>query len=131
VLGDDGRIDPHKLDAVGRCGGNWYVRASGDALFEIAKPLATKGIGVDSIPDDIRNSSVLTGNDLGKLGNVESLPDETEVNDYKLMELSDLFMDHQDAPAQLEIELHKLAAAHLAEGRTSEAWKTLLSFNDR
>lgn len=131
ILDKDGKIDSQKLDPVGRMGGNYYVRAHGNALFEVTKPLSTMGIGVDQIPEDIRNSNTLTGNDLGKLGNVESLPDETEVNDYKLVELSDLFVELEDEPKKLEQELHKIAAELLSEGRVEEAWKTLLSFNNQ
>ena len=109
MLSPEGAIDQTKIDLVGRMGGNWYCRAAGDALFEIAKPLVTKGIGVDQIPEDIRNSHILSGNDLGRLGNVERLPDELDVNEHKLLELSDLFLEHQDDAVQLEIELHKLA----------------------
>ncbi len=130
ILGDDQRIDPTKVDLVGRMGGNYYARAHGDALFEIEKPLRNHGIGVDSIPEDIRNSNILTGNDLGRLGNVESLPNETEVNDYKLDELAELFVKYEDDAKTLETELHQLAHDHLEAGRVEEAWKTLLSFNN-
>lgn len=130
VLDNEGKIDVHKIDLVGRLGGDWYVRANGDALFEVEKPLRTLGIGVDSIPDDIRNSKILTGNDLGILGNVEALPDETEVNEYKLVELSDLFQKYEDSPSQLETELHMLAKQFLKNGDVLSAWKTLLTFNN-
>jgi len=131
ILDENGKIDTKKIDLVGRMGGDWYCRANGDALFEVAKPLRTLGIGVDQLPVDIRNSTILTGNDLGKLGNVEAIPDETEVNDYKLMELSDLFMDYQDDAVTLERKLHQIAHELLANERVEEAWKTLLTFNDR
>jgi hypothetical protein len=111
-------------------GGNYYCRANGSALFEVEKPLQTLGIGIDAIPAEIRTSTILTGNDLGKLGNVENLPDETTVNEYKLTELSDLFVKLEDNPVLLETELHKLAHQHLAHNRVEEAWKTLLSFNN-
>lgn len=130
ILDEDGRIDQTKIDLVGRMGGNFYVRAHGDALFEVAKPLQTMGIGVDQIPEDIRNSTILTGNDLGKLGNVETLPDETEVNDFKLTELADLFVELEDDSRALEIALHKKAHAFLQLGMVEEAWKTLLAYND-
>lgn len=130
VLDEEQRIDQQKIDLVARMGGNYYCRANGSALFEVEKPLQTLGIGVDAIPAEIRNSIVLTGNDLGKLGNVENLPDETTVNEYKLTELSDLFVKLEDNPVSLEMELHKLAQQHLACNRVDEAWKTLLSFNN-
>lgn len=129
-LNEAGKLDTEKLDLVGRMGANWYVRANGEALFEIAKPLTTLGIGVDQIPADIRNSNVLTGNNLGQLGNVESLPDETSVNEYKLIELSELFQEYEDNATQLELELHKRAQELLKEKNVEEAWKTLLSFNN-
>lgn len=130
VLDAKGVIDQQKIDLVARMGGNWYCRAHGDALFEIEKPLTTLGIGVDAIPSDIRNSRFLSGNHLGQLGNVESLPDETDVNEYKLLELSDLFIAHEKDAAKLENELHKHAALLLDQNKVKEAWMTLLSFNN-
>ncbi|MGD1844178.1 MAG: flavin reductase family protein [Salibacteraceae bacterium] len=130
ILDENQHIVPQKLDAVGRMGGNWYCRANGDALFEVTKPLATLGIGVDQIPKDIRNSRVLTGNNLGQLGNVEQLPDETDVNEYKLLELSDLFQDFIDDASRLEQELHKRAHELLNDNQVEDAWKTLLAFNN-
>lgn len=130
VLDENGKIDTQKIDLVGRLGGDWYVRAHGDALFEVEKPIRNLGIGVDQIPEDIRLSNILTGNDLGKLGNVETLPDETEVNEYKLLELSDLFKELEDEPAMLEQKLHELAHEKLLKGEIKDAWKTLLTFNN-
>lgn len=130
ILDAKGVIDQQKIDLVARMGGNWYCRAHGDALFEIEKPLTTLGIGVDAIPIDIRNSRFLSGNHLGQLGNVESLPDETDVNEYKLLELSDLFIAHEKDAAKLENELHKHAALLLDQNKVKEAWMTLLSFNN-
>lgn len=130
VLDANGKVDTHKLDLVGRMGGNWYVHAQGSALFEVEKPLTTLGIGVDQIPADIRNSTILTGNNLGQLGNVEALPNETDVNEYKLIELSEVFQEYEDDAAQLENELHKKAKQLLDENKVGDAWKTLLSFNN-
>jgi flavin reductase (DIM6/NTAB) family NADH-FMN oxidoreductase RutF len=130
VLDENGRIDQHKIDLVGRLGGDWYCRASGNALFQVVKPLTTLGIGVDSIPAEVRNSSVLTGNDLGKLGNAEHLPNETDVNDFKLTELADLFVTFESDAKRLESELHRTAKRYLDSGDVASAWKTLLSFNN-
>lgn len=131
ILNENGGIDQHKIDLVGRMGGNWYCRANGKALFEIAKPLTTLGIGIDNIPLDIRNSSILTGNDLGKLGNVNQLPDELDVNEHKLIELSEIFIEYEDDAVQLENELHKLAKEQLRNNEVETAWMTLLAFNDQ
>lgn len=79
ILDENNLIDQQKIDLVARMGGDWYCRAYGDALFEIAKPITTCGIGIDALPDKIKNSSKLTGNHLGQLGNVESLPSENEI----------------------------------------------------
>lgn len=130
VMTSDGRIDPVKIDLVGRCGGDFYVKSDATSMFEVAKPIARLGIGVDAMPIDIRQSSILSGNDLGMLGNVESLPVETDVNEYKLVELADFFLDLQDEPAKLETTLHKHAKKLLAEGKINEAWMTLLAFNN-
>ena len=127
VLDDNKNIDPNKIDLVARMGANWYCRASGDALFEVEKPLTTLGIGIDSLPESIRRSTILTGNDLGQLGNIEQLPGEAEVNEFKRNELSVIFKKYEDKPDMMEVELHKFAHDFLAKGKVSEAWKTLLS----
>ena len=79
---------------------------------------------------EILNSEILSANDLGKLGGIEQLPDETKVNEYKLIELSDLFVELEDNQKQLEISLHKKAKVLLKENLLVEAWLTLLAFND-
>ena len=130
LLDANGKIDQLKIDLVSRMGGNWYCRADKNSMFEVQKPLTTIGIGFDQLPEDVRNSSVLTGNDLGMLANVEEMPNETDVNEYKLIELSDLFVKLEDNPSELEKELHKLAQSLLKENKVDDAWKTLLAFNN-
>jgi flavin reductase (DIM6/NTAB) family NADH-FMN oxidoreductase RutF len=83
-LNEHGQIDQTKIDLVARMGGDWYCRANGDALFELVKPLTNCGIGVDALPEHIRLSHVLSGNDLGRLGNVEVMPDADFVQAVKL-----------------------------------------------
>lgn len=130
LLTPEGKLDPIKLDAVARNGANWYTRANAETMFEVTKPITTIGIGLDQIPEDIRSSHILSGNDLGQLGNVEELPNETDVNEYKLIDLSEVFMDFEDEPAKLEQTLHQRAKDLLAEGKVDEAWMTLLAFNN-
>ncbi len=130
VFNANGQVDPLLLDLVGRCGGNYYVRANQASMFEVAKPLSRLGIGVDAIPEDIRYSKVLTGNHLGQLANVETLPDETAVNEYKLIELAELFIDHEDDSVVLETKLHQYAAERIDQGCVEDAWKALLAFNN-
>lgn len=130
ILNESGAIDQKKIDLVARMGGNWYCRADENSMFEIEKPITTIGIGFDKIPDDIRNSNTLTRNNLGQLGNIEEIPNETEVNEHKLIELSELFLSHEDNSEALELELHKLAQKQLENNKTKEAWMTLLSFNN-
>ena len=130
ILDENGTIDQHKIDLVARMGGNWYCRADKNSMFEISKPLTTCGIGFDQIPNGIKNSSVLTGNNLGQLGNVETLPNETDVNEHKLIELSDLFQEFEDNQPELEKQLHQRAKELLDNNQVEEAWKTLLTFND-
>jgi flavin reductase (DIM6/NTAB) family NADH-FMN oxidoreductase RutF len=129
ILDANGRIDPEKIDLVARMGGDWYSRAK-LGLFEVAKPNEKIGIGIDQIPSDIRLSNVLTGNHLGQLGNIEALPDETSVNEYKLTELAELFIEFEDDAKKLESALHQKAASFLNEGKVNDAWLTLLSFNN-
>ncbi len=130
VLNNDGMIDQHKIDLIARMGGNWYCRANEASMFEIEKPITSIGVGLDQMPKDILSSEILTGNNLGQLGGVESLPDETSVNEYKLLELSDLFIDMESDQKGLEIALHKRAQELLHVNKLEEAWKTLLAFNN-
>lgn len=129
ILDQNGNIDPFKIDQVARLGGDWYSRVK-PGLFEVEKPNTKLGMGVDQIPPDIRFSKILTGNNLGQLGNAEALPDETSVNEYKLTELADLFIELEDNPSLLEQRLHERAAQLLNEGKIQEAWMTLLAFNN-
>lgn len=130
LLDENLHVNQEKIDLVGRMGGAYYCRATGDALFQVAKPILKTGIGVDNIPFDIKNSSILSGNDLGQLGNVEALPNETDVNEYRLTELSQYFVDHEDDPNTLEKVLHEKAKELISGGKIKEAWMTLLSFNN-
>ena len=83
VLDTNDEIDQTKIDQVARMGGNWYCRAHGEALFEVQKPLTTIGIGIDALPEHIRFSKTLTGNQLGRLGNLENLPTEEKIREAK------------------------------------------------
>lgn len=130
VLDDKGQIDQHKIDLVARLGGNWYARASGNALFEVAKPLTTLGIGVDSLPQSIRLSTVLTGNDLGRLGNVERLPDADEVSDFIQSGRADeICRELGYSSGEMGPRAHEIAHQLLEKERVEEAWKVLLSAN--
>ncbi len=130
VLDENGMIDQHKIDLVSRMGGDWYCRADSNSMFEVKKPITTCGIGFDQLPIDILNSKVFTKNDLGQLAGIEELPNETDVNEYKLLELSDLFVSLEDDAEKLENELHKRASTLLKENKLQEAWLTLLAFNN-
>ena len=116
VFGDDGNMDPQKLDLVSRMGQNWYCRAQGDAVFEVPKPGREVGIGVDSIPSAIRNSTILTGNDLGQLAMASTLPDDETLN----LATSKFGSPKSD-------EAHKLAQKLIAEGNVMDAWCVLLN----
>jgi flavin reductase (DIM6/NTAB) family NADH-FMN oxidoreductase RutF len=130
LLNENGLIDQHKIDLVARMGGDWYCRANTESMFEIKKPITTCGIGYDALPQDIKNSQLLSANDLGQLAGIEELPNETDVNEYKLLELSTLFLDLEHDATALEQALHQRAHELLAQNQLEEAWLTLLSFNN-
>ena len=118
VLDADGQIDQRKLDLVARAGGSLYSRAN-ESFFEIPKPLKSKGMGVDQLPEAVRKSKILTGNDLGMLANTERLPYQEDVNKFL-----------QDNPRFLTQELnekHKFAQEFLKKKDVESAWKVLLS----
>ena len=129
ILDEEGRISPIKIDQVARMGGHWYTRAN-KGLFQLPQPMTQIGIGFDALPTDIKTSRILTGNELAQLAGVESIPNETEVNEYKLTELADLFMEFEGRAAELEVQLHTLAKELLQQKKVVEAWMTLLSFNN-
>ncbi|MBD0823610.1 flavin reductase family protein [Aestuariibaculum marinum] len=122
VLDENGKVIQEKLDLVARAGGSYYTRAN-KGFFEIPKPLATVGIGVDCLPEDIKNSMVLTGNDLGMLANVEALPSKEEVMTF----VADLGERYPNIKSASHREKHKLAQNYLSYGDVDSAWKILLS----
>lgn len=127
VLNEQSRIDQHKIDLVARLGGDYYVRASGNALFEVEKPNTKPAIGIDQLPPEIRLSKVLTGNNLGQLGNAEHLPRIEELTAIHLSEqLNDLKERFHNDAESLEYHRHLLAKEFLEEGNVMAAWKILL-----
>ncbi|MDX6747561.1 flavin reductase family protein [Polaribacter sp. PL03] len=117
VLDENGTIDQHKIDLVARAGGNYYTRAR-DGFFEIAKPISTLGIGVDVIAPSIRNSTILTGNNLGMLGNIEQLPTEDSVNNFA--------KEHPQFIGLETTKKHTFAQEYLKKNDVESAWKVLL-----
>jgi len=122
ILKTDQSIDQQKLDLVSRMGGNWYSRAN-MGLFEIPKPLTTLGIGVDNIPEFIRKSPVFDGNDLGLLGNIESLPSEEEITIFVSQNISIKGI----LSASDEMKIHHKAKEYLSRQDAISAWKVLLA----
>ncbi|NSL89151.1 flavin reductase family protein [Chitinophaga solisilvae] len=125
ILDANGKIDPHKIDLVARMGGDFYCRASGNAVFEVAKPNTKLGIGVDALPLAIRNSHILSGNDLGKLANVHEMPfvDPAFEDDH----LKNIIQYYSITPDEMEKELHRHAKKLLEENQVAAAWQILLS----
>jgi hypothetical protein len=126
VLTEDRKIDQKKVDLVARMGFDWYCRASGEALFKVPKPNQKLGIGVDSIPMAIRHSKVLTGNDLGILGNSEALPLKEEVDAYRSSELAKEIFSIPMSPEERQLAIHQAAQVLINQGNVAEAWKILL-----
>ncbi len=122
ILAEDGSIDQAKIDQVARMGGNWYTRAN-QGLFEVPKPLSTHGIGIDSLPEHIRFSPVLTGNDLGMLGNVEEIPSKREVEEFISSNIEIRSIISADDP----LKLHLKAQEFLTNADVLSAWKVLLA----
>jgi hypothetical protein len=127
VLDENGKIDQHKIDVVGRLGADWYVRASGDALFEVEKPITKLGIGVDALPEEIRLSNVLTGNHLGQLGNVEVLISEAEAKEaLQSGLLEEISNKYNLSLGEIPLKSHQIAALLLNEKRVEDAWRILI-----
>lgn len=122
ILDENGAIDQYKIDLVSRLGGNWYSR-SNQGLFEVPKPLSTLGIGVDAIPDFIKESTVFDGNDLGMLGNIEALPTLEEVSIFVKQNFAVKGVLSSDDQEKVHIEAKK----YLNEKDVLSAWKVLLA----
>lgn len=127
VLNATGYIDQAKLDLAARLGGNWYTRANAATIFEVEKPNTHLGIGVDALPENIRNSKILTGNNLGQLANVSEIPFvDPAFEDDKL---KNIFQYYSINPEDMEKELHLYAKELLDDGKVTEAWQVLLALN--
>jgi len=125
ILDANNMIDQTKLHHVARLGGDWYCKVDESNLFKVAKPNMQLGIGVDALPEDIRNSKILTGNNLGQLANVHEMPfvDPT-FNDDKLKTIIQYYSINPD---EMDIELQRYAKELLDTGKVHEAWQVLLA----
>ena len=125
ILDENNKIDQTKLQLVARLGGDWYCKVDESNLFKVAKPNIKLGIGIDSLPDSIRNSQILTGNDLGLLANVHEMPFvDPAFNDEKLKNIIQYFSIN---PNEMDKELHRYAKELLNAGKVTEAWQVLLA----
>ncbi len=125
ILDEKKQIDQRKLDLVARLGGNWYTRANASTIFQVEKPTTETGIGVDALPGDIRNSTILSGNNLGQLANVREMPNiDPSFNDEKLKSIIQYFSTDPD---EMEKELHRYAKELLDTGKLNEGWQVLLT----
>jgi flavin reductase (DIM6/NTAB) family NADH-FMN oxidoreductase RutF len=122
VLDENGNIDQHKIDLVSRMGGNWYSRAN-MGMFEVPKPLVTLGIGVDNIPDFIKESGFFSGNDLGMLGNIEALPTKEEITTF----VNESFEVKAILSADDIEKVYQKAKEYLNKEEVIEAWMLLLA----
>jgi flavin reductase (DIM6/NTAB) family NADH-FMN oxidoreductase RutF len=126
ILNDEGTmIDQRKLHHIARLGGDWYCKVDETNLFAVEKPNVKLGIGIDALPQTVRNSKILTGNNLGQLANVHEYPavDAT----FESEQLKNIIQYFSVNPEEMDIELHKYAKKLLDEGKVNEAWQVLLA----
>ena len=125
ILDENSKIDQTKIQHIARLGGDWYCKVDETNLFKVAKPNTQLGIGVDALPDSIRNSPVLTGNNLGQLANVHEMPFiDPAFDDTKLKNIIQYYSIN---PNEMDIELHRYAKELLDAGKVDEAWQILLA----
>ncbi len=131
ILNEEGKVDPHRLDAVARMGGEWYCRAQGEALFTLPKPSRPLGIGFDQLPESIRHSQVLTGNELARLASVPAIPDSHTLQQYEQeTPILQTKQQYGKEPVNLLEAMHKVARQYLNEGCVEKAWAALLAVNN-
>ncbi len=122
---DSTMIDQTKMNHVARLGGDWYCKIDSSNLFKVAKPNIALGIGIDALPESIRNSKFLTGNHLGQLANITSIPDvDPAFHDDRL---KNIFQYYSINPDEMEKELHLFAAELLDKNDSHAAWQILLA----
>lgn len=127
VLDEQNRIDPFKLDAVARMGADYYVRVKPESIFQLPKPTRSKGMGVDLLPDFIKKNSMLTENNLARLGNIVAAPSADEVEAFRSEPLVAYTLNkYRDDSARLKTELELLGKKLLEDNMVQEAWKLLL-----
>nr|MCU0327323.1 flavin reductase family protein [Spirosomataceae bacterium] len=127
ILDENGKIDQTKTDWVARLGADWYSRANKPALFEVPKPNLKLGIGYDQIPEKIRQSKILSGNDLGMLGNIEMLPTTEEIKEYRgYSHVQELINQALCGCAFLDDLLQNEAKQLLSQNKIKEAWLVLM-----
>ena len=125
LLDENNKLDQRKIHHVARLGGDWYCKVDETNLFIVEKPNTRLGMGVDQLPVSVRNSKVLTGNDLGMLANVTDLPViDPSFDDPNLKQIIQYYSID---PVEMEKELHLYSQKLLGEGKVSEAWQVLLS----
>jgi len=125
LIDDNGKIDQRKIHHVARLGGDWYCKVDETNLFHVPKPNTELGIGVDTLPETIRNSKILTGNNLGQLANIKELP-EVDPSFYDDT-LKNIVLYYSLNPDEMEKEIHHYAKRLLDENKIREAWQVLLS----
>lgn len=119
-LDAEGMLDTTKLDLVARMGGSYYSRVTPESLFEIPKPVRGKGIGIDLLPEAIRKSHILSGNNLGRLGNVKQLPSAAAIEEIGNHPLVKVILDKNLFPTTQKEALERLAQSWIEVGRTEE-----------
>jgi len=125
ILNAEGKIDQTKLQLVARLGGDWYCKVDAGNLFKVEKPNTQLGIGVDTLPPSIKNSTILSGNNLGQLGNVHEMPFiDPAFSDDKLKNIIQYYSIN---PEEMDKELHRYAKELLDAGKVKEAWQVLLA----
>jgi flavin reductase (DIM6/NTAB) family NADH-FMN oxidoreductase RutF len=129
ILNYEGKIDPRKVDSVARMGADFYCRVNGDNIFELPKPKFPVGIGIDQLPDSIRNSSVLTGNNLGRLAGVDKIPTTDEVNSFS--ESFDYNRLWRGTENNRLTAVHRHAQSLVEKGEVKKAWLLLLSVTNK
>ena len=119
------KIDQRKINHVARLGGDWYCVVNENNLFHVPKPHIELGIGVDALPETIRHSKTLTGNNLGQLANVNEMPDIDP--SFEDAHLKQIILYYSINPEDMEKELHGYAKKLLDTGKIKEAWQVLLA----
>ena len=129
VLDSDGSIDPLKMNYIARMGKQNWCRVGVENMFTMPgfKMANELGMGFDLLPEGIRKSKYLSGNDLAQLAASDKIPTEKELFEMRDVAEVQIVVNKYGHDFDLfEKEMHLLAKQEIYQHNVWLAWKMLM-----